>query len=232
MSRIDSMKSKYYLLSLLSVFLFINCGNQTDWEPLFPNEGKPVGWFTGHWADVADPSPEGTDWQVKGNILSNEGVRGGWILSEKEYGDFELEFEFLLGERGNSGCALRVPRKGDPAFDGIEIQMADLRYNTEAIDSELTGGIYRAIAPKKQVYKPLEWNKYWISCKGSHIKVILNGELIQDVDLKEQKQTVMRHNGTEAVPLNERPLRGHIGFQELSRDSKAQIRNARIKVLD
>lgn len=223
------MKVNSVLLTVISV-LFFSCSSER-WHPLFPEDGKPQGWFTGHWADVADPAPEGTDWQVKDGVLTNEGVRGGWLLSEKEYCNFELKFDFLLGDRGNSGCALRVPAKGDPAFDGIELQMADFRYNEGATDSELTGGIYRAIAPTEQVYKPNEWNSYWILCEGSRIKVKLNDVLIQDVDLANHDATVLRHNGEEAVPLNKRPLCGHIGFQELSRDSKAQIKNIMIKEL-
>ena len=76
--------------------------------------------------------------------------RGTWLVSDAEYGDFTLEFEIKLGELGNSGVALRAPMFGDPAFDGMEMQVADYRYNTSAKDSELTGGIYRAIAPSKQ----------------------------------------------------------------------------------
>jgi hypothetical protein len=45
--------------------------------------------------------------------------RGTWLMSEKEYGDFVPGFEFKLGEMGNSGCALRAPMRGDPAFDGM-----------------------------------------------------------------------------------------------------------------
>jgi hypothetical protein len=154
-------------------------------------------------------------------------------VSDKEYGDFQLEFEWKLGTRGNSGCGVRFPGKGDPAFDGMEIQMADVRYNPEAKDSELTGGLYRAIAPTKQVYKPTEWNKYEITLQGAHIKVILNGALIQDLDLDKQNQEVKRHNGTLAPPIKNRPRKGHIGFQELSRGGDhVLIRNAKIKVLD
>ena len=224
------MKTHSFLLILLFV-LFIGCTDTGKWEPLFPDDGEPVGWYTGLWSDVSKPAPEGTDWQVNDGVLSNNGVRDGWLLSNKDYCNFELEFEFKLGERGNSGCALRVPTKGDPAFDGVELQMSDLRYNPEATDAELTGGIYRAIAPKQQVYKPLEWNKYYIVCDGPRIKVTLNGVLIQDVNLKEHATTVMRHNGEEAVPLNNRPLCGRIGFQELSYDSSVEIKNARIKEL-
>jgi hypothetical protein len=43
---------------------------------------------------------------VKDGVLTSEGARGCWLMSEKEYGDFELEYEFKLGPQGNSGpCA-------------------------------------------------------------------------------------------------------------------------------
>jgi hypothetical protein len=154
-------------------------------------------------------------------------------MSEREYGDFILEYEFKLGERGNSGLALRAPMKGDPAFDGLELQMADVRYNPQAKDSELTGGLYRALAPSKQVYKPTEWNKYRIELRGSRIKVDLNGERIQDSDLSAHSDPVKRHDNSNAPALKDRPRKGHIGFQELSRGGDhVMIRNVRIKELE
>jgi hypothetical protein len=154
-------------------------------------------------------------------------------MSEEAYGDFELIFEFKLGERGNSGCALRAPLDGDPAFDGLELQMADYRYNTEAKESELTGGLYRAVAPREQVYRPTKWNHYHVVCRGPRIQVRLNDVDILDVDLDQQSAKVKRHDGTDAPPLKDRPRRGHIGFQELSRDgAHVQIRGARIRVLE
>lgn len=209
---------------------------KTDAEgflPLFTEEGAPKGWLVRAWNDVKDPPAKPTEWKVEKGVLHGGEPRGSWLMSEKEYGDFILEFEFKLGELGNSGCALHAPLRGDPAFDGLELQMADFRYNPQAKDSELTGGLYRAIAPKKQVYKPTEWNKYQITFKGPRLKVVLNGELVQDLDVTEQNQEVKRHNGAIAPPIKERPRRGHIGFQELSRgEEHALIRNARLKVLD
>jgi hypothetical protein len=154
------------------------------------------------------------------------------LLSEKEYGDFEMEYEFKLGPQGNSGLALRTPAKGDPAFDGLEMQMADFRYNPKAKDSELTAGLYRAVAPTKQVYKPEEWNRVRVKLEGPRVQVELNGELVQDIDLAKFETTVPRHDGTPALALKDRPLRGRIGFQELSRGgSHVLIRNARIREL-
>jgi len=200
---------------------------------LFPSDGIPAGWRVGEWNDVSKPPASGAKWYVTNGVLHGSNPRGTWLMSEKEYSDFILEFDFKLGPRGNSGCALRAPMFGDPAFDGMELQMADYRYNTEAKDSELTGGLYRALAPTKQVYKPEQWNSYHIELRGSKIKVVLNGTLIQDVDLSSQTNTVKRHDGSPAVALKDRPRRGHIGFQELSRgDEHAMIRNARIQELN
>src|SRR6185503_9345898 len=111
--------------------------------PLFPSDGQPEGWVVRAWNDVSQAPAMPTVWKVKNGILEGGEPRGTWLMSEKEYGDFEIQYEFKLGERGNSGLALRAPMKGDPAFDGMELQMADFRYNPEARDSELTGGLYR-----------------------------------------------------------------------------------------
>lgn len=210
----------------------LTAAGTNEFVPLFPQDGVPQGWKVRRWDDVSKPADENVVWTVKDGILHGSEPRGTWLISEKEYGDFVLEFDFKLGERGNSGCALRAPLAGDPAFDGMELQMADLRYNPAAKDSELTGGIYRAIAPTQQVYRPTEWNHYQITVQGALLKVVLNGEVIQDVNLERQTQTVKRHDGSEAPAIKDRPRRGHIGFQELSRGGEhVQIRKARIKVL-
>jgi hypothetical protein len=200
--------------------------------PLFPKDGVPAGWRVVTWSDVAKPAPADVRWTVKDGVLTSPDQRGTWLMSDREYADFVLEFEIKLGERGNSGIALRAPMKGDPAFDGMELQVADYRYNPQAKDSELTGGIYRAIAPSKQVYKPTEWNAGRIELRGDRLKVALNGQVIQDVDLSKFDQPVKRHDGTDAPPVKDRPRKGHIGFQHLSRDSEpVQVRNARIREL-
>lgn len=207
-------------------------GKEKPMVPLFPQAGVPAGWTVRAWDDVSKPANGNPVWKVEDGVLSGGEPRGSWLLSEKSYADFILEFDFLLGERGNSGCALRAPLAGDPAFDGIEVQMADLRYNPEARESELTGGLYRAVAPRRQVYRPTEWNHYRITCRGSRLVVDLNGTRVQDIDLDREATVVKRHDGTDAPPLKDRPRRGHIGFQELSRGgTSVRIRNVRIAEL-
>jgi hypothetical protein len=206
--------------------------DQSKFVPLFPDTGAPKCWLVRRWDDVSKLPVEEAAWTVEKGVLHGSRERGTWLISEREYADFMLEFEFKLGPRGNSGVALRSPLAGDPAFDGIELQMADVRYNPEATASELTGSLYRVAAPRMQVYKPTEWNRYEITLSGSKLRVLLNGQPIHDLDLERADQIAKRHNGTTARPLKDRPRRGHIGFQELSRgDERVQIRNARIKEL-
>ncbi len=204
---------------------------EDGFAPLFPRDGVPDGWVIRDWADVSKEAEGKPVWSVTDGVLTGTGDRGCWFLSGMEYSDFVLEYEFRIGPRGNSGLALRAPGKGDPAFDGMEMQMADLRYNPEAKPSELTGGLYRALAPNLQVYEPEQWNKVRVELRGMHVTIVMNGKTIQDTDLSTATAEVLRHDGTSAAPLKDRPRQGRIGFQNLSRDGgKVEIRNARIKI--
>src|SRR5439155_8709631 len=173
----------FFAAALFAAFAVPAAADDEKLVPLFPTDGPPKGWVVTEWSDLAKPAPKTAEWVVKDGVLTAGKERGTWLVSEKEYTDFVLEFEVKLTARGNSGVALRAPLKGDPAFDGMEFQIADLRYNPQAKDSELTGGIYRAIAPTKQAYKPTEWNAIKIELKGTRLKGTVNGELVQDVDL-------------------------------------------------
>ncbi len=219
-------------LTLLPLALAALAAARADeFKPLFPVDGVPKGWVVRAWSDVSKPGPEGAQWVVEKGVLNGGGARGSWLISEAEYSDLELQFDFKLGPQGNSGCALRSPAAGDPAFDGLELQMADYRYNPKAKDSELTGGLYRALAPTKQVYKPEKWNRYEITLEGARIKVVLNGTVILDHNLGKETAIIKRHNGKDAPALRDRPPKGRIGFQNLSRGgSPVLIRNTRIKV--
>lgn len=232
------MKTRFFafLLTLALVPAAGAAQSDSGFVPLFPEDGVPKGWLVRQWDDLKKPADQGVAWKIENGVLRGSEPRGTWLVSEKEYGDFVLEFEWKLGERGNSGTALRAPMFGDPAFDGMELQMVDPRYypaDMAVTPAELTGSLYKAVPPKAQVYKPTEWNKYQITCRGNSVKVILNGEPILDVRLDEQISPTKRHDGTDAPPLKGRPRKGHIGFQELSRGGgHVEIRNARIRVLD
>jgi hypothetical protein len=201
---------------------------------LFSEKGVPQGWSVVEWNEISKPAPPEAKWAVDENGILQGTSRGTWLISEKQYGDFELELEFKLPPTGNSGVALRAPMHGDPAYDGMELQIVDPRYyGGKGEAAQLCGSIYRGSAPMKSVFKPDDWNKYQITCRGPHVKVILNGEVIQDLNLDEQTKPLHRDSPEKASPpLKDRPRRGHIGFQELSQKGHVQIRNVTLRVLD
>jgi hypothetical protein len=214
---------------LSSIGTTARAGDAGEFVALFPKDGAPEGWRITHWADVSKPAPAGAAWKVVDGVLHGSTPRGSWLISPREYGDFTLELEFKLGPRGNSGVGLRFPSAGDPAFDGLELQIVDPRYYgaDQVGPGELTGSLYKGVAPLKQLYEPTEWNRYEITCRGPRVTVRLNGEMIQQVNLDEQTSKLER-----GTPLKDRPRRGHIGFQELSRGgTHVEFRNVRIKEL-
>lgn len=207
--------------------------DDAGWVKLFTEPGVPKGWNVRAWSDVSKPGPKDAAWKVDADgVLHGSNPRGTWLMSEAVYGDFIIEFDWKLGVRGNSGLGLRIPEAGDPAFDGLELQMVDPEYRPSDPETCRTAALYKAIAASEQVYKPTEWNHYQVTLRGKKITVVLNGKTVQDVDLAEHKKAIERHDGKPAPSLSERPLKGHIGFQELSRDNAhVMIRNVRLKEL-
>ncbi len=229
------MRARHFCFVGVVPLLFTLAARADDdgFVDLFADEGIPEGWIVRPWNDLAGETPSNSEWQVEDGVLHPGRERGTWLVSEREYENFILEFEILLTERGNSGVALRAPMFGDPAFDGMEMQMADFRYNTDAKENELTAAIYRGITPSQQLYQPTEWNHFVIELNGRHLKVTLNDEVVQDINLDDYDQPTLRHDGSEAPPIKDRPTSGHIGFQHLSRNNEpVQIRNVRIRELE
>ena len=77
--------------------------------------------------------------------------------------------------------------------------------------------------PALQVVLPLLSAPFCVAFRNGTIAWII---------LEDQKQVVKRHDGSDAPALKDRPRKGHIGFQNLSRGgSPVFIRKARIRVI-
>jgi hypothetical protein len=190
-------------------------------EPKAPEGFKPL--FNGKdltgWKATGNKSVWGVD---KGAIFVEKGG-GGWLLTEKEYGDYELRVEYKLSKGANSGIALRTPDKGDPAYVGMEIQLIDDEgWPGKLADYQHTGSIYDVVPSSKTNNKPIgEWNAMRIVCKGSKILIEVNGEKVVDANLDDHKEKKgARHPGI----LREK---GFVGFQ--SYNTRVEFRNAFIK---
>lgn len=157
------------------------------------------------------------------------GGNGGKLLTEKEYSDFILRFEFKLTPGANNGLGIHAPLKGDAAYLGKELQILD---NTAEKYADLKpyqyhGSVYGIIPAKRGYLKPVgTWNEQVVMVKGNKVKVILNGATIVDGDFKKASK-----NGTmdkrDHPGLNR--TKGHIGF--LGHGDVLYFRNIRIKDL-
>jgi hypothetical protein len=164
-------------------------------------------------------------WGAEGGALFVKGGGGGWLMTEKEYGDFELRLEYKMVKGGNSGVALRSPLKGDPAYVGMEIQLIDDEGWPGKLQSwQHTGSIYNVVPAAKVANKPVgAWNQLRILAKGRRVIVEQNGATLVSADLDDYiKEHAKRHPGL---------LRkgGHIGFQ--SYNKRIEFRNIYLKPL-
>ncbi|HIQ20822.1 MAG TPA: DUF1080 domain-containing protein [Planctomycetes bacterium] len=176
---------------------------------------------------------EGWQGDTEGYVVEpgREGIlvckKGGHIFTTKEYSDFILRFEFRLEPNSNNGVGIRTPLGVNPAYQGMEIQILD---NTGSRYQNLKpyqfhGSIYGVVPAKRGFLKPVgQWNCEEIYCRGSHVRVTLNGHVIVDADISKIEE-----------PMDGRPhpglkrTKGYIGF--LGHGSRVEFRNIRIKEL-
>jgi hypothetical protein len=168
-------------------------------------------------------------WGVDKGLLFTTGSGGGWLLTDKEYGDFELRLEYRWEKPGgNSGVAVRAPLTRDVSTKGIEIQLIDDAsyekiHNYKLKPAQHTGSIYGVVPPSKLPGKePGEWNKMRIVAKGRKITVELNGETVTDANLDDYKAHNEQHPGLLRA-------KGHLGVQ--SHGGRVEFRNLFLKPL-
>ncbi|MEA2734742.1 MAG: hypothetical protein QOE14_1193 [Humisphaera sp.] len=193
--------------------------------PLF--NGKDLsGWAYG--SAKGKESKAGAGYQVRdGGILYCTVADGGNLFTEKEYGNFVLRFDFKLAPGANNGVAIRAPRDGNAAYEGMEIQILDdtaERYS-KLRPEQYHGSIYDVAAAKRGHLNPVgEWNHEEIIANGRHITVKLNGHTITDANLDDIKDEakLKKHPGIQKQS-------GHIGF--LGHGAEIEFRNLEIKEL-
>lgn len=152
-------------------------------------------------------------WKADGECIVRSGPGGGYLATDREYGDFELRFEFNIGPGVNSGLGIRFPRGGWPSTDAMEIQLID---DTDARYKNLgplhrMGSIYTHCPPKAAPFKgPNTWNEMYVRCRGPIVEVKINGVEVQNFNLDENLDNV----GKGKIGVGRRPRRGLIGFQD------------------
>ncbi|MDZ4858914.1 MAG: DUF1080 domain-containing protein [Candidatus Hydrogenedentes bacterium] len=166
-----------------------------------------------------------------GAILVTGEKDGDWLFTNGEYDDFVLRYEYrcVAGE-GNSGVGIRATKDGNPAFQGMEIQVLRPGWETPY---QRSGSLYHTVAPTVEADKKFgEWNSVEVLAHGPHIRTTMNGKVIYDIQMTDfTKEKIEKEKVPDdwRKPLDDRPAKGHIGLQ--NHEDQVAFRNIRIKLL-
>ena len=151
-----------------------------------------------------------------------------FLCTEKEYGDFALELEFKVDPELNSGIQIRshfapegktVESAGKKIRGGPGGRVFGYQVEIDPKPRAFTGGVYdegrrawlkdlKDNEPARNAFKPNEWNKLRIECKGPSIRTWVNGvkaaELKDDVDAKGFIGLQVHGVGAKTEPLEVR----------------------------
>lgn len=149
-----------------------------EFQSLF--DGKTLSGWT-----AENGGQPGDGWVVRDGELHLQG-KGGNLISEKEYTNFELEWEWKLSEGGNNGVKYWVTKVEGKQWLGIEYQMLDDEKHPDGAKnaSHRTAAFYDIQAPSvKTSLKPVgEWNLSRVIAQDGKIQHWLNGVMVGEVD--------------------------------------------------
>jgi len=164
---------KLFLLTVIASFVFSGCA-QTEWEYLFNGEDL------NNWT-VINGSAEFNieDGAIIGITKMN--TPNTFLATNKAYGDFILEFEFMTDKDVNSGVQFRS--LSDPDFQNGRVH--GYQFEIDASERAWTGGIYdearrgwlydlTQYPEAKAAFKVGEWNTARIEAIGNSIRTWVN----------------------------------------------------------
>ncbi|RJP27698.1 MAG: DUF1080 domain-containing protein [Candidatus Omnitrophota bacterium] len=129
--------------------------------------------------------------QVKDGVIEWMERGAGALQSRNRYDDFILRFDYKISKRGNSGVQVRTPRSNRASKIGFEIQIFGDFGMKPSKDG--TGAVYNVIAPTSNPSKEEgEWNSMEIMCNGPHLRVLLNGQIVQDINFDDYDELKYR----------------------------------------
>lgn len=242
-SKKTALKSMFALSIAASAF-FTSCGAQEQntltkqeiadgWELLF--DGKTMdGWRDYNGTSLTQP------WHVVDGCIQAKGDgsdASGYIVTDKQYENFELSWDWKLSKGGNSGMIYHVverPEFNVPYVTGPEYQLIDEPNFPEPLeDWQKLGVDYAMYLPDTALMKvnPYgEWNNSKIVFDNGHVEHWLNGVKILEFEAWTDDWFDRKNSGKWAhAPEYGLSKKGVICLQD--HGSPASFRNIKIKEL-
>lgn len=183
------------------------------------------------WRGYNMPSlPEG--WAVQDGTLARVGP-GGDIITEAEYENFELTFDWKVGTGGNSGVFYRAAEGQELIYHSApEYQVLDDAHHQDGRNPLTSAGANYALyaAPRGHVKPAGEWNSGRIVVQGNHVEHWLNGTEVVAYELhSDEWKDLVANSKFVAWPAYGMASRGHIGLQD--HGDPAWYRNLKLRAL-
>jgi hypothetical protein len=146
----------------------------TQWASLF--NGKDL---TG-WKKIGEEK-----WVVEDGGIYGEGIteKYGYLITEKDYKDFELAIRFKCEADGNSGVYIRThftPGTVDVS-DGYQVEIDRvLNHHTGGVYGDNRGWMAWPAPEHETVIRPYDWNDMYIKVVANRTIVRLNGVQVLD----------------------------------------------------
>ncbi|EAZ81149.1 3-keto-disaccharide hydrolase [Algoriphagus machipongonensis] len=162
---------------------------QEEFTPLF--EGNTfAGWHKYGGGEV------GKAWKIEdGTVYLDAKNKDGWqtgdggdIVTDEEFENFHLKYDWKIAENGNSGVIFFVQEAPEYPYSwhtGMEMQVLDNEGHPDAkIISHRAGDLYDLIVSSEETVKPWgEWNHAEIIADQGNLKLRLNGVTVVETEL-------------------------------------------------
>lgn len=207
--------------------------SESQWISLF--DGKTLNGWHGF-----NKTGEVKNWTIEDSALvclgAAEGDTGGDIVSDREFENFELTWDWKITKGGNSGVMYHVVEDAKykaPYETGPEYQVLDdVGFPEKLEEWQKTGADYAMNLPNdKKKLKPVgEWNNSKIVFNKGHVEHWLNGEKIVEFQAWDETWTKAKTEGKwKDYPDYGSAKKGKIALQD--HGNKAYFKNIMIREL-
>jgi len=216
------------LLAVGSSLQAASSKEEKGWKPLW--DGKTMqGWHS--FKKQTFPSQ---GWVVEEGWLHCTGKGGGDLLTDAEFDDFEVSWEWRQAKGGNSGLKYFVTETRSSPI-GHEYQMIDEEGEPDAKQGEgkrVTASFYDVLKPttKPPTKAPGEVNTSRVVVRGNHVEHWLNGMKVLEYECdSEPLKTAIAHSKFKDTPDFGKKIRAHILLQD--HHSEVWFRNLQVREL-
>ncbi|MCG3198044.1 MAG: hypothetical protein GHCLOJNM_02538 [bacterium] len=159
--------------------------------------------------------------------------QGGDLITQDQFTNFELRFEWKAAPGANSGVMYRVAETDEYSFmTGPEYQVLDDEKHPDG-ENALTSAasLYALYSPENKTLKPVgEFNEGRIILNGAHVEHWLNGQKVVEAELgSEDWNTRIANSKFKDWERFSKMPSGHIALQD--HGDEVWYRNIRIKQL-